>query len=624
MKKTLQTIGVASLALLIAISAVIPAMSTSAQTAPTASCYTYFRDLTLGSTGADVIALQTFLVNRGHLVMPTGVQMGYFGSLTRVALSKYQASKGITPTAGYFGQLTRARVAQDCTTTPPPHGGLNGGDGDFKDFDVLGNPNSTDIEEGETEEVLGFEFEADDSDLLIERLDVLFGETGSNTDKPWKVLDTITLTIDGDEVAEIDASDSDAWEEEQNDEYSVRFDDIDTVVKDGDTVKAYVTITAQDRLDSNDLGNWSVEIMNDGLRALNADRIQVYEGRSDDDIDGDSDERTFSLDVATAGELSISVDSDENEDRTVEVDDDNDTNDEVIYLAMVDSDEGDNIIEEVTVTIATTTGTTNGLSDFVKTLYLFVDGDEVGSETVSDDDGSESIVFDDLDIELSEDDEIEFEVRADFDNQDGNYSSGTTGLYVDSISIDYVDEQDDDQTTSDSSNGGEIILSVDALTIELADTPSAISPLANDESKGRFYVEFEVTAPSSEDIYIPYGATTSTAVGSGKGAEFIVVNSNGTQVTATTTDTNNVLRKVSGASDTGSYYKISKGNTATFSLQIIVDNDGYPEARTLGIQLTGLNYKVGSATTPDNQFTSGLDEDFRSDTAYLLNSNTSN
>lgn len=588
----------------------------------------FTRDLTLGSTGADVIELQTILETNGYLTIPAGTSKGYFGMLTKTAVMKWQAAVGISPAAGYFGPISRAKIAMGGTPsvpgTPSTPSDLSGGDGDFDEFDVLGNPDSTDVEEDETEEVLAFEFDAEDSDLLIERLDVLFAEKNSNTDKPWKVLETVSVSINDDEVADIDASESDAWDEEESDEYSLRFDDIDFKAEEGETTKVVISVTAQDTLESADLGTWGVEIMDDGIRALNADGIQVYEGTSNNDIDGDSDERTFTLDTATIGDLSLSVDDDENEDRTVEVDEDDDTNDEVLYIATVESQDGDNNIEEVTVTIATTTGTTNGLSDFVKTLYLFIDGDEVGSETVSDDDGSEAIVFDDLDVTIDEDDEVEFEVRADFDNQDGNYATTTTGVYVDIVSIDFVDAQDDDQTETDSSNGGAITLSVDALAVEIAETPSAVSPLANDESKGRFFVEFTVSAPENEDIYIPYGATTSTAVGSGKGAEFLVVDSSGATVTATTTDTNNVLRKVSGASDTGSYYKISQGGTATFSLEVIVDNTGAAAARTLGVQLTGVNYKVGSAATPDNQFTSGLDEDFRSDTAYLLTTNTSN
>src|SRR3989338_2354967 len=57
----------------------------SAGTAPAASSYNYTRDLTVGSRGADVTALQNDLG-----VSPA---TGYFGNLTKAALAKWQAAK---------------------------------------------------------------------------------------------------------------------------------------------------------------------------------------------------------------------------------------------------------------------------------------------------------------------------------------------------------------------------------------------------------------------------------------------------------------------------------------------------------------------------------------------------
>ena len=65
-------------------------------------------NLMIGSQGADVSTLQTYLVSKGFLTMPSGVAMGYFGSLTKMALKNYQASVGL-PSTGYFGPLTRAK-----------------------------------------------------------------------------------------------------------------------------------------------------------------------------------------------------------------------------------------------------------------------------------------------------------------------------------------------------------------------------------------------------------------------------------------------------------------------------------------------------------------------------------
>src|SRR3989344_8261316 len=65
---------------------------------------TFTQNLTVGSTGAEVTALQQVLVNGGHLVMPAGVAMGYFGSLTQAAVAKWQAANGVSPAVGYFGR----------------------------------------------------------------------------------------------------------------------------------------------------------------------------------------------------------------------------------------------------------------------------------------------------------------------------------------------------------------------------------------------------------------------------------------------------------------------------------------------------------------------------------------
>ena len=54
-------------------------------------------DLTIGSKGSDVSALQQWLVSKGYLTMPAGVAMGYFGTLTQSAVAKYQAGAGISP-----------------------------------------------------------------------------------------------------------------------------------------------------------------------------------------------------------------------------------------------------------------------------------------------------------------------------------------------------------------------------------------------------------------------------------------------------------------------------------------------------------------------------------------------
>jgi len=77
---------------------------------------TFYRDLTIGSSGLDVIQLQNFLKTSGFLTMPASVGEGYFGNLTKEALIQYQLSKDIQPASGYFGSKTRAVVIHDETS----------------------------------------------------------------------------------------------------------------------------------------------------------------------------------------------------------------------------------------------------------------------------------------------------------------------------------------------------------------------------------------------------------------------------------------------------------------------------------------------------------------------------
>ncbi len=78
----------------------------------------FVSNLTAGSRGADVQALQIFLNTRGYSVASSGPgspgsETTFFGNLTKAAVIKYQKAKGITPAVGYFGPKTRAAINAD-------------------------------------------------------------------------------------------------------------------------------------------------------------------------------------------------------------------------------------------------------------------------------------------------------------------------------------------------------------------------------------------------------------------------------------------------------------------------------------------------------------------------------
>ena len=79
--------------------------------------HSFSRDLSFGSEGTDVKALQQFLNTHGYPVSlfgngSLGFETSYFGPSTRAALIRFQQAHGITPSVGYFGPKTRAVVSR--------------------------------------------------------------------------------------------------------------------------------------------------------------------------------------------------------------------------------------------------------------------------------------------------------------------------------------------------------------------------------------------------------------------------------------------------------------------------------------------------------------------------------
>ena len=79
-----------------------------------ASSSAFTRNLTLGSRGSEVVALQKFLIGRNSgpraRKLASSRASGYFGPLTKAALAEFQAKVGIVPASGYFGPATRAWI----------------------------------------------------------------------------------------------------------------------------------------------------------------------------------------------------------------------------------------------------------------------------------------------------------------------------------------------------------------------------------------------------------------------------------------------------------------------------------------------------------------------------------
>ena len=118
---------------LLATIAALQAQLAGATSGPSSSgsmmtAYTFNTNLTMGSTGTDVMNLQKVLNGIDGTQLATvgagspGNETSYFGGITKAAVIKFQQKYGITPAVGYVGPITRAKLnsMSSVSTTPPP------------------------------------------------------------------------------------------------------------------------------------------------------------------------------------------------------------------------------------------------------------------------------------------------------------------------------------------------------------------------------------------------------------------------------------------------------------------------------------------------------------------------
>jgi hypothetical protein len=556
----------------------------------TNSCGSFTRSLTIGSTGADVVSLQNFLEAKGFLTIPQGVSRGYFGGLTQSALARYQASVGIAPAAGYFGPITRADVSTKCGNTTPtnpnpkPGTDLNGDEASLESFDFSSGDDS-DVEEGQSGDVAEIEFDVEDGDVMLNRVDLKFENASSTDTDLWDVLETVELVIDGDVVGEADLSDEDEYLDE--DDGTVRISGINTKIKEGDSAKMIVRVTAQKNVDSDDQDTFTVNVVDDGIRATDAKGIQQYIG---------SDSETVDFDVQEAGadeELNVSSSSNDPDATTLKVENDKKSDLYEIFVFDLKGEDNDIELDTVQVLIETSATTSNMISD----LVLEIDGEEFDDwEYVSGGNGTSSRVVEfniDGDYTLEADDEVEVVLKAEFKAaNDSNYSSGAT--ISAEIQNGGVEGEGAEDVTSDGVASGEThTLATEGVVINESGFSDEGSAANNDNGTSRdFTFTFEVTA-FEEDFYVATDSVNVFVEGAGSASTTYTVDSTGDE-------------------DTNGVFTIEEGETETFTVVVTVSN-----VSTSGQYRVGLD-SVEYTTNPDgvsNLETKDLvNSDFR--TAY--------
>jgi len=595
------------------------------------TCQSFLMDLGQGSTGADVKRLQEFLnmdpdtrVAAAGVAGGAGMETMYYGPATAAAVSKFQVKYrseilsplGLVNPTGYLGAGSRAKANALCTANVTPEEEEEaeeeeeeesnfelGGEASLDTFE-LDDGEST-IEEGDEDVSIGeITVEFTNGDAEISRLDITL--EGLTSDEPWDAFDTISLWVDGDKIAEVDASDEDDYLDEDAGE--LRFSNLGLIAMEDEDMEIIVAATVQNNLDTDELTDWDLEVTS--MRFFDADGVATTDTETDG-IAGGSSTDTAEFDIEEAGEneeLNISLASSNPDSTDIVVDTDSDTNDVVIMVADIEAEDNDIELNTIIVKVETAGASTTKVVDEIRVV---IDGEEFDAETIGtdkgqigeagksqyvDNDASNDAVwyyFDiDGDIVIDEDDEVAMEVVVDFkDTDDGaRYSNGTmiTASIASAELLAWEAEGADDldhgvgtdpQQFSGSAIGEDHLLVAEGIILPVDGVETSTDTQGDNDQTGIFTIEFEVTAVEN-DFYITNDVTL-LASNATTGVAYRLDGPSGFAATSS-----GVLSSTADE-DTNDVFTVREGETETFTMTVTVDTDTTGQHR---VALTEVNF----------------------------------
>jgi len=580
--------------------AVMLASGMVATQAPTANAQTasanasFQRDLTIGSTGADVIALQNWLITKGFGI-PAGAT-GYFGGQTQAALARYQASVGIAPAAGYFGPLTRARVNEGGTPTTPTNPGnqngvLRGGEATLSNFDLVREESSGN--EGEEEvEIATVQFDVEDGDIRIERAELYVeGQNTGLSTQPWRYFDRIAILADGKEVAEKDVDSRSDWSKSGTG-YTLTLTGLKHIVRENDEAELTIVADISDDIDSANLSQtFEVSVADRGIRAVDAEGIQQYVGN-------DSETVSFGFGAEENGDLRVNVNSDNPDASILVSDEDNESEDyEVFVFDLENRDDVDSLITDLTIGVS---GMNPGVtaSSIIRNATLEVDGDEFRGDI-----NASSIDFEDMDLEIRGDDEVTATLIVTLAR---NATSTPVAFTLANADID-AEGVRSGNTASVSGSASSETHTIAATGIAVAAVSTSQSVVTPGDSAsatyGTYSIRFKVSA-LEEDAFIASTTGTSGTVG-------VTYTVGGDTFTGTTSA---VL--TSTADSENGFYVVDEGDSETFTLTVTLDPSA---AGTFDVRLSSIRFNDEGSLLGSTTFTVANDSDYRTDPVYIAN-----
>jgi hypothetical protein len=545
--------------------------------------YTWTRDLNVGATGADVMKLQQFLnADPDTRVAATGAgsvgaETEYYGPATAAAVSKMQvkyrsqvlAPANLVNPTGYFGPSSRAAANGLCVAAPVVEDdSMDDADDSMDDSDdsddsvdttlrgegilddvTVDSASDDEVEEGENDvEIAELTVEAVDGDIEISRIDIAID--GGATDA-WDVLDEVSLWIDGDKVAEMDASDEDEY---RSDEVTLRFSGLDLFVEEDGEVEITIAANIAGSIDNADLGAYNLSV--DSIRYFDADGVAET-----DTTTGDLTTNVSFTIVAEGAddEIIVKTSSNDPDATTLQVENDQKSDWFNVFTFDLDTDDSTNDIElnELTVSLLLSSSTYGLIVDDAELIIDGVTIDDVTASTTLA--GSADLVFDvDGDVTIDAGDRVEVQLMLRFKSlAEGNEGMTVTGSVTaaDRNAIDAEGADDVTDLTGAATGDAHTLRTagVDVSSESVDADVTVVDSTTNDY--GTYVIEVEVTA-FEQDVYIAVDPADSLTYVLQDGAGSTSVTGSRSATLSSTAD------------DDGTYFEITEGSTETLTLTV--------------------------------------------------------
>lgn len=582
--------------------------------ATSASAATFTRSLTVGSRGADVTALQTWLNAKGYLaVAPTG----YFGGLTKAAVAAFQAANGVTPAVGYFGPLTQAKLAAvdggstgsvstvpgcaagamfssttgaSCATGSVSTGTPSAMDGMDGSVTVSYSPyvtSSQTIKKGETKDIYAVKLKATSGNVSVNRFDVHFSE------RPWLTLSKITLRdSNGNVLATKNLSSSaDATEVTVGSDYLVRFDNVNyTVTPANDPI---LVVSASVLSTSDKIANQTVTV------SFPAGSMRTINGKGFTDSLGGLSSNTFTLSsTGSTADIYTRISPNTPDRRIVTTSVNTTTNDVVLGTYSLKAQNQNATINSLNFSIANSTGAaTNTIFQNVR----LVDGSTTyGANSLA----AGAATFSNLTINLTQDSWKDVKVIADVLQNVTGVSASTTLVKAGIVGVD-TNYNTVTITNATDATSNDVQLQTSGISVGAMSASYSLTTGGSNGNTTGAAVTFTFTATNTgnSDVYIskvPGVALATSTTGSV-----------GSPATASSTITYVTSNPSTFAADTGTAptsgaYVIPAGSSRTLTYSGSLDNTN----GTAGIRvfkITSINFGTSAGSPTGSAISFNLD-----------------